>query len=251
VAEGFDPTARFTGRAAVYHAARPSYPEAVLDFLAQHAGLDSHSRVLDLGMGTGIFTQLLLLSGASVTGLEPNADMREVALQTVGANPAFVAVGAPAEETGLPEAAFDLATAAQAYHWFDEARLARELKRVLRPPHRFFAVWNERDHSSEFVRDYDVVVRRYRDAVGQAQRDNNSFPTVLEPSTVVEFQAPNAQRLDYQSLVQRAESNSGFQVGSPQAHQELEQVFRKHATGDTVVMPYITVGWLGEVRLLD
>jgi SAM-dependent methyltransferase len=40
---------------------------------------------------------------------------------------------ASAEQTGLPDAAFDVVTAGQCWHWFDRKRAATEVMRLLRP----------------------------------------------------------------------------------------------------------------------
>ena len=40
---------------------------------------------------------------------------------------------ATAEETGLPDASFDIVTAGQCWHWFDRPKAAREVRRLLKP----------------------------------------------------------------------------------------------------------------------
>ncbi len=42
-------------------------------------------------------------------------------------------LNAPAEDTALPTASFDLVTAGQCWHWFDRPRAADEARRVLKP----------------------------------------------------------------------------------------------------------------------
>ncbi|MBS1710018.1 MAG: class I SAM-dependent methyltransferase [Armatimonadetes bacterium] len=247
-ANDFDPATRFLGRAAVYHAHRPSYPAAVVGFLVEHAGLGLASKVLDLGCGTGIFAQLVLPSGAEVVGVEPNDEMRGESERRLGSEPRFQAIAARAESTGLPEASCDLATAAQAYHWFDETAVAREIRRVVRPPHLFFAIWNERENNSPFGAGFSAICRQFQaDTVSQTHRDEQSYPSILRPGSIVEFQGVYDQLLNLEGLIGRAESNSGFQIGSAEARAALTHLFEEHQVDGFVTMRYWTTGWLGEV----
>src|SRR5262249_648330 len=139
-----DPTSRFGARVDDYVKARPSYPAGLLAVLARECGLDKKSIVADLGSGTGIFTRLLLESGATVYAVEPNDEMRAAAERDL-ASERFHSVRGRAEATTLPDASIDLATAAQAFHWFDVEATRRELVRILRPAGLAVLVWNDRD----------------------------------------------------------------------------------------------------------
>src|SRR5262249_21880478 len=103
-----DPTERFSARADAYAQARPSYPAEVLDVLRTEYGLCRDSVVADLGSGTGIFTRLLLESGALIYAVEPNADMRAEAIRELGTNQRFRSVEGRAEATTLEDASVDL-----------------------------------------------------------------------------------------------------------------------------------------------
>ena len=70
-------TERFSTRVENYIKYRPSYPAAVLELLRVKCGLDATSTVADVGSGTGILTELLLETGATVFAIEPNKEMRE------------------------------------------------------------------------------------------------------------------------------------------------------------------------------
>jgi SAM-dependent methyltransferase len=91
-------------------------------------------RVLDLGTGTGSLARLFALSGAEVTGIDPAAALLEQARaldQEAGVRADYL-VGT-AEETGLPDARFDVVSAGQCWHWFDAPKAAAEVRRCLRP----------------------------------------------------------------------------------------------------------------------
>lgn len=72
------PTAQtgFDRAAQAYTKGRPDYPTQAVDFLASELGFTPSSRVLDVGAGTGKFTQLLDQRGWAVTAVEPVEGMR-------------------------------------------------------------------------------------------------------------------------------------------------------------------------------
>src|ERR1035441_10005051 len=84
-----DPTQRFSSRVADYVRYRPSYPEAILSWLADQCGLTPHSQIADIGSGTGILSSLFLRLGCQVDGVEPNADMRSAGERLLGGEPGF------------------------------------------------------------------------------------------------------------------------------------------------------------------
>ena len=114
-----DNTHRFTGKGAVYAAARPRYAEGLFEFLASCPNAAPGSVIADIGSGTGIFSEQLIEHGWEVVGVEPNDDMRAQAERRLGNTGMFESVRATADRTGLPAHSVDCVTAAQAFHWFD------------------------------------------------------------------------------------------------------------------------------------
>ena len=115
----------FTSKSDDYAKFRPSYPDAAVRWLKERTAA---KRVLDVGAGTGIFTQVLLKHFAEVSAVEPNNDMREKFRNALPATECFNAAG---EATGLPENSFDLITVAQAFHWLDAEKFKKEAVRIL------------------------------------------------------------------------------------------------------------------------
>ena len=71
-----EPKHRFSDRVDNYVKYRPGYPPEVMRFLSEKFRLDKNSNIADIGSGTGIFSSLLLGTGATVYGVEPNGPMR-------------------------------------------------------------------------------------------------------------------------------------------------------------------------------
>lgn len=126
---------KFTGKADLYEKFRPSYPDALIDFLYENARCDI---VADIGAGTGKFTRCLLKKPWNIIAVEPNSDMRERLCEIDGIS----VVNAPAENTGLEDDSVGLVTAAQAFHWFNEELFRTECQRILTPNGKVAVIWN-------------------------------------------------------------------------------------------------------------
>ena len=83
-------------------------------------------RVVDLGTGTGVLARGFAAAGCQVTGVDIAPEM--LAQADDGTVTYRVA---PAEDTGLPASAWDVVSAGQCWHWFDQPRAAAEARRLL------------------------------------------------------------------------------------------------------------------------
>ncbi|HET9555155.1 MAG TPA: class I SAM-dependent methyltransferase [Anaeromyxobacteraceae bacterium] len=117
----------FSGVSRGYQAFRPGYPPALFEWLA--GVTPGRDLAVDLGCGTGQASVALAEHFREVVGLDPSAE--QIAHAEPHERVSYRV--APAEATGLPDACADLVVAAQALHWFDQARLHRELARLARP----------------------------------------------------------------------------------------------------------------------
>jgi SAM-dependent methyltransferase len=117
----------FSGHAAAYQAARPTYPEALFDWLA--AIVPQRQLAWDVACGNGQASLALASRFERVFASDPSVE--QVAAAPTRPNIDYHVE--PAEDCSLPDAGADLATVAQALHWFDHARFYAEARRVLRP----------------------------------------------------------------------------------------------------------------------
>jgi SAM-dependent methyltransferase len=130
-----------------YERGRPSYPDDAVTYLVNELGIREGTDVVDLGAGTGKFTELIVLTGARITGLEPVASMRAALERNC---PTISVVDGTAESIPATDDSFDAAVAASAFHWFDGERAVPEVHRVLRPRAGLGLIWNARDQSSDW-----------------------------------------------------------------------------------------------------
>ena len=120
----------FGSVAELYDRARPGYPSAVFDGLAELASLEPGSRVLEIGPGTGKATVELGRRGYLVTGIELSPDLAEIARRNAPA--AEIEVG-DFESWEPPEANFDAVGAFTAFHWIAPELRYTKPARLLRP----------------------------------------------------------------------------------------------------------------------
>jgi SAM-dependent methyltransferase len=246
-----DSSARFRGRVDAYVAYRPHYPEALVEALCSWAKLDEKAVVADLGSGTGIFTQPLLDRVARVYAVEPNDEMRAAAQRLLGAKPGFVSVTGRAEATTLPDGCADLATAAQAFHWFELDGTRRELRRILREKKRVAMIWNERDTTRDAMhRQYEQLLLDHGIDYAQVgprhgHQDGGSAEYVrafFGSAQVQELVFENVQRLDWAGVVGRLASTSYLPApsapGYPGLLADAKALFAAHQQGGHIELRY-------------
>jgi SAM-dependent methyltransferase len=128
---GLDPEA--------YDRARPGHAERVYEILVDRCGLRPGTSVVEVGPGTGQATRRLLELGADpLVAIEPNEELARYLAASLG-DRVDVRV-TTLENAELPDAAFDLATAASSFHWVDEEAGLATLLRALRPG-GWIALW--------------------------------------------------------------------------------------------------------------
>jgi len=113
---------------------RAGFPDAFFDRVFDDGYINPNASLLDIGTGTGTLARGFADRGCRVTGIDRSEQMIAMAKemsQSQGLDVDFRV--ATAEETGLPNASFDIVTAGQCWHWFDRPRAAGEVKRVLKP----------------------------------------------------------------------------------------------------------------------
>jgi ubiquinone/menaquinone biosynthesis C-methylase UbiE len=121
-----------TGFAEAFDRNRPSTPEALLDVLCLEAQVERPRFVVDLGSGTGLSTRVWAERADEVVGVEASPEMRRRAEEATSAgNVRFVE--AYAQATGLPDAAADIVTCSQSFHWMEPVATLAEVARILRP----------------------------------------------------------------------------------------------------------------------
>lgn len=249
-----DSRERFSDRVEDYVRCRPSYPPELITALLEDSIDSAVLRAADIGSGTGIFTRLLLERGLTVSGVEPNTNMRRAAENDLQSFEKFTSVEGSAEDTGLADASLDLVTAAQAFHWFHNSRARMEFARILKPQGRLALVWNRRRLSDPFQKSYDALLREFApeyDKVNHLTLGDDEIGEFFEAGRMTLSCFDNRQRLEFEGLLGRLRSSSYCPATDSSEYAalvaELERLFADHATGGVIRFAYDSHLYLGPI----
>lgn len=229
-----DNTGKFTGKGAVYAAARPRYAEGLLEYLASKERLEPGALVADVDAGTGIFSEQLLDAGLCVIGVEPNADMRAQAEHALCGRKGYRSVCGTADAMGLPDDSVDCVTAAQAFHWFDAEAFKRECRRVLKPGGFVAIVYNMREVESPYMQAFAQLTWRFCPTFKGFSNglDEATLPDFFNGTCDVKWW-DNPQLLTREAFVARALSSSRApregDANYPRYLEELDALFDQFA----------------------
>jgi SAM-dependent methyltransferase len=138
----------FGAQAELYDRLRPGYPSGALDAVLPRGV----QRIADVGAGTGKLTAALAARGLAVIAVEPDEAMRAVLVRHL---PHVDVRSGAAEALPLCDGEVDAVLCAQAWHWADPERAAREALRVLVPGGTLAMLWNLFDDGVAWVAELD------------------------------------------------------------------------------------------------
>ena len=245
---------KFTNKVGDYVKYRPSYPEELIDYLINQAGLSQNSVIADIGAGTGKLTKLLGDKVSKVFAVEPNLNMRLACEQYCQDFSSIAAIDGDAENTTLSNHSVDFITVAQAFHWFDRQKTKLEFQRILKTRGKVILIWNSKISESEVVKENDELCRRLCPEFGSVSGgradgqevykdfftngceyrvfDNNSLLT-LEGYIGVSLST------SYAPLV----TNENYEVFI----EGLTQIFNRYSCNGKLLLPMKTHCYVGEV----
>jgi ubiquinone/menaquinone biosynthesis C-methylase UbiE len=117
----------------VYKAARPDYPEALVEDVITFADLKDNDKILEVGCGTGQATKSFAKRGFQIIAIDPGPEMLRSARETLAHFSNVEFSEATFEAWPARRGGFQLIVAAQSWHWVSpEVRFVRAAE-VLSP----------------------------------------------------------------------------------------------------------------------
>jgi SAM-dependent methyltransferase len=156
----------------VYDAFTPESNALVIDAFKRLADLPAGSRVIDLGCGSGVFTQLLREAGYRVTGLDISPKLVERGRRVY---PGLDLIVGDAEALPFADGTFDgVLLSALVHHFPDPRPLAAEVYRILRPGGRFMAFDPNRLNPPMYL--YRVRSSPFYSSIGVTENEQPLLP---------------------------------------------------------------------------
>ena len=123
----------FDREAEGYDHARPEYPKELYEDVFAYQPLNSGSRALEIGLGTGKASGPVLNTGCGLTGLEPGGNLLALARKRLGSYENLTLHELTLQDYDCPDSTFDLIYAATAFHWIPEEYGYKRVYGLLRP----------------------------------------------------------------------------------------------------------------------
>lgn len=196
-----------------YDRYRPGFPDAAaVDILPQRV-----NSVLDLGSGTGKFTELLVERADRVIAVEPSAAMLDVLRAKL---PAVQSLEGGAESIPLADRSVDAVTVAQAFHWFDRDAACAQIRRVLVPGGTLGLLWNRSDPNCT----WDQACHRVAHPAVSAEADSTTATAAEElPGFVFDHRTEIAwsEQITREDYVRRWLTVSSFLIADEDTRAEM------------------------------
>jgi hypothetical protein len=178
----------FSGHSKIYAAFRPSYPQAVYDFILRY--VPGKITAWDCATGNGQVAKVLSEYFKKVDATDISQQQLDRAYQ---ADNIYYATSA-AEKTSFTDNQFDLITVGQALHWFDVDAFYKEAKRVGKNK-SILAIWGyslcsvDEDIDKIFLDFYRNIVGPYWDNARKlVEEEYKNMPFPFEQITTPKFE---------------------------------------------------------------
>lgn len=206
-----------------YDRYRPGFPVEAVELIApQRIGT-----ALDLGAGTGKFTELLSARAERVIAVEPSEQMLSVLRAKL---PDVEGLIGSAERIPLPDGTADVVAVAQAFHWFDRESACAEISRILTPGGTLGLVWNHSDPSSSWDR---AAHRIAHPAVADTDGTTSTAAAELPGFTFVTSESIHwTEQISREAYLRRWSTVSTFLVADDHARSVMTTAIEAVLDGD-------------------
>ena len=194
----------------LYEEVRPGYPAELIRDVIDLSRLENHSRVLEIGCGTGKATRPFAERGYELVCLDIGADLIAVAKENLREFP-NVSFLTEAFEAWRPGGKFDLIISATAFHWVDPKVRYLKASEVLRSD-GFLAVFSNqhvRKDEGFFAESQRLYDRYYLPMPTNRPTHATNFPGVEAFEDPIKRVYPWTQTYSYEQYIRLLSTYSG------------------------------------------
>ncbi|KAK7203984.1 S-adenosyl-L-methionine-dependent methyltransferase [Myxozyma melibiosi] len=232
----------FDANHSLYDKFRPTHYKPAVDALIKHLALPPAANVIDLGAGTGKFTELIAGRGFNLSAVEVSDGMLATFRKKL---PDIPALKGSSYDIPVADHSVDAIFIAQAFHWFADLEALAEFHRVLKTQGKLALVWNfdpKPDKSSVWQYEVAELCWSYEDPDAAPQFRHMRWKEVFETEKAAElFEVPLQQETVYWSYKTRPEDvfqlwlTKSYITNLPESEQavvkaKIEKILRDKAT---------------------
>lgn len=250
----------FNSVAALYDAARPGYPQALVEDIVALSRIPAEGHILEIGCGPGKATLPFARRGYSLLCLELGEDLAALARENCRPYPRVEVQTTAFEAWETQERAFDLVISAQAFHWIPPEIGYPKVQQALKPAGTMALFWNQRpDSDTAFFNALGELYRAKAPHLVQEERGWEAWARRIETeinetglfSPVQVRTYPWQQQYTADQYLTLLNTYSDHLNLADEVRQELFASIRElvQAYGGIVTRPYVTVLFLAQVKV--
>lgn len=125
-----------------YYHGRPEYPNTIISKIISETGINSSSKILEIGSGPGTATQSFSNIGCNIDCVEPNRDFINIAQHRFKNNLNIFFRESTFENYVHFSADFDIVLAATSFHWIEKELAFKKSATLLNDSGYLVLLWN-------------------------------------------------------------------------------------------------------------
>lgn len=172
----------FNSIAELYDEVRPSYPDKLISDIIDNTKINSESRLLEIGPGTGKATIKLAEKGFKIHGVELSENMAKL-LREKCTNYPKVEVEVASFEKWQPknDEKYQVIYCAQAFHWIDKALSYKKCNELLEEGGYLALFWYQPvAEKSELKEEIDSIISKYESKSKTNSEEEHSASQLTE-----------------------------------------------------------------------
>jgi SAM-dependent methyltransferase len=241
----------YTALAAAY-VKRPDYAESAIDAMLTRAGIKKGASACDVGAGVAHLTLMLIERGLNVTAVEPNDAMRAIGRKRVQQQfgKEIKWTEATGENTGQPDAAYDLVTFGSSFNVCDRQKALIETTRILKPKAWFACMWNHRDLEDPLQKSVEQLITSYVPEYGYGTRREDQTEEIaasklFTPAETIEGRVVHT--VPTTDWIEAWRSHATLERQAEKKFHEVVAAIEQHLLGQRDIdIPYTTRIWLAQ-----